>query len=91
MSFTSAGLLPKTNIVMARKQYKPGQFYWIKGKKYRIARVERHVQDPCDKCDVSSLCIPSMMNWCADLMPTHYYFKRVKQLKTLSKWKKQKK
>lgn len=63
-------------IIMARKQYKPGQFYWIKGCKYRIARVERHVQDPCDFCALSDVCDPSMMNWCADLMPTHYYFKK---------------
>lgn len=63
-------------IIMARKQYKPGQFYWIKGCKYRIARVERHVQDPCDFCALSDVCSPSMMNWCADLIPTHYYFKK---------------
>ena len=61
---------------MTRKQYKPGQFFWIKGRQYRIARVERHVQDPCDFCDLSDVCNPSMMNWCADLMPTHYYFKK---------------
>lgn len=61
---------------MARKQYKPGQFFWIRGCKYRIARVERRVQDPCIFCTLSNVCDDSVMNWCADLMPTHYYFKK---------------
>lgn len=61
---------------MARKQYKPGQFFWIKGCQYRIARVERHVQDPCNFYALSSVCGSRMMNWCANLMPTHYYFKK---------------
>lgn len=59
------------------KTYKPGQFFWIKGKKYRIARVERRVQDPCSFCALHNICDPPTMNWCADLMPTHYYFKSV--------------
>jgi len=53
---------PKPIVTMTRKQYKPGQFFWIRGCQYRIARVERHVQDPCDKCDVP-YCSPLMMNW----------------------------